>query len=148
MQIELATHNDIPQLSTLLQELFSQEAEFQPDMQLQFQGLDSIIRKPEIGCILVAREDQAVLGMVNLLFTVSTALGAPVAILEDMIVKQGYRNAGIGQQLVTAAIDYAKQHGCKRITLLTDKDNFAAHQFYAKQGFTVSGMIPLRLKLG
>lgn len=34
--------------------------------------------------------------------------------------------------------------GCKRVTLLSDGDNFKAHKFYEKQGFVKSAMIPFR----
>ncbi|MGQ0672875.1 MAG: GNAT family N-acetyltransferase, partial [Hyphomicrobium sp.] len=38
--------------------------------------------------------------------------------------------------------------GCRRITLLTDGDNAAAHRFYERAGFTRSAMVPYRLGLG
>jgi GNAT superfamily N-acetyltransferase len=147
MQIEPATVADIPALSELLSALFAQEAEFTPDAGAQSRGLARIIGNPDIGVILLARMDGRVAGMVNLLFTVSTALGEPVALLEDMVVAAGSRGAGVGTRLLTAAIDCARARGCKRITLLTDRANAAAQRFYAKQGFAASGMLPMRLLL-
>ena len=82
--------------------------------------------------------------MVSLLFTQSTALGAKVAILEDMIVAPEFRGCGVGSQLLNAAVDLAENLGCKRITLLTDKLNFDAQQFYEKHGFNRSNMTPFR----
>ncbi|CUS41282.1 GCN5-related N-acetyltransferase [hydrothermal vent metagenome] len=83
--------------------------------------------------------------MVNVLFTVSTALGARVAIFEDMIVSPEVRGSGVGSKLLEYAISSAQVCGCKRITLLTDSDNISAQRFYAKHGFEKSAMIPLRL---
>jgi GNAT superfamily N-acetyltransferase len=145
--IERALETDIPALSELLSILFTQEAEFRPDTDAQCRGLSRIINNPELGAILVVREQNAILGMVNLLFTISTALGERVALLEDMIVSPDARGAGIGSALLSHAISFARAEGCKRITLLTDGDNHAAQRFYAKHGFTASGMIPLRLSL-
>jgi hypothetical protein len=58
--------------------------------------LRAIIEHPEIGCILVLREGSVILGMVNLLYTISTSCGGRVAILEDMIVHHARRNGGLG----------------------------------------------------
>ncbi len=147
MQIEKATPADIPALSELLSALFSQEAEFTPNSEAQAKGLNQIIGNPEVGAVLVAREGGQVVGMVNLLFTVSTALGEQVALLEDMVVSSQARGAGVGSELLDQAISFARAQGCKRITLLTDRENESAQRFYGKKGFVVSGMVPMRLSL-
>ncbi len=147
MRIELATAADIPALTTLLNLLFSQEAEFQPDAEAQHRGLLKIISNPEVGEILTIRTDDSIVGMINLLYTVSTALGERVALLEDMVVLPQFRGAGTGSKLLQAAIEHARAIGCKRITLLTDGDNVAAQNFYRNNGFSASTMLPFRLKL-
>lgn len=147
MSIVPATLEDIPALCRLLSLLFTQEAEFTPDPVAQARGLTRIITAPEIGEILVARENGEMMGMVNLLYTVSTALGAPVALLEDMVVAPEARGGGLGSRLLAHAIATARIHGCRRITLLTDVENHSARRFYERQGFTVSPMRPLRLAL-
>ncbi len=142
-----ATLDDIPALCGLLDMLFTQEAEFQPDRAVQERGLEHIIHDPSVGHILVARQDDAIVGMVNLLYTVSTALGGRVALLEDMVVAPQARGQGVGNTLLTAAIDHAREQGCLRITLLTDVDNQVAQAFYRQQGFVASPMLPMRLVL-
>ena len=147
MDIRTAVLADIPALCSLLDQLFAQEAEFSPDRTAQERGLSEIIRNAATGEILVACEFGRIIGMVNLLYTVSTALGAPVALLEDMVVDTATRDRGLGTQLLEAAIATARSRGCRRITLLTDADNADAQRFYARQGFARSSMIPLRLPL-
>lgn len=144
---ERATASDVPTLSALLSVLFTQEVEFQPDAAAQSKGLSAIINHPNIGAILVAREGEKILAMVNLLFTVSTALGERVAILEDMVVSPAARGTGIGSGLLTYAISFARLSEVKRITLLTDSENTSAQRFYENHGFSKSSMIPLRLAL-
>ncbi len=144
-QIDKATPADIVALTQLLSELFSQEEEFIPNAETQARGLTQIINHPETGIIILARQDNKIVGMVNLLFTVSTALGERVALLEDMIVSNPARGTGVGSQLLSKAISYAESEGCKRITLLTDKTNEKAQRFYKRQGFAFSNMIPMRL---
>jgi len=145
MEISQATVEDIPQLCELLALLFDQEAEFRPDSELQTVGLRQIIDFPERGRILALREGQSVIGMVNLLFTVSTALGGRVAILEDMVVRPGCRRKGVGSMLLKEAVAFAESAGCLRITLLTDASNTSAQRFYRRHGFNASDMVPMRL---
>lgn len=147
MLVEKATSADIPALGDLLSALFSEEMEFTPDAEAQCKGLAQIINNSEVGSVLVARQDGQVVGMVNILFTVSTALGERVALLEDMIVSSTSRGTGVGTKLLSEAISFARAQNCRRITLLTDQKNKAAQRFYEKQGFAVSSMVPMRLSL-
>lgn len=147
VQLGAATPDDVPVLCTLLGELFAQEAEFRSDPPAHARALQHIIDDPALGAILVARRGEDVVGMVNLLYTVSTALGDRVALLEDMVVSIAARGNGIGSALLDAAIAHAADAGCKRITLLTDPDNIAAQRLYARHGFTRSNMLALRRRL-
>lgn len=147
LRISPATKFDIPALCGLLDILFSQEAEFSPNHESQSRGLALIIGSPDVGHILVARKGNEVVGMAGLLYTVSTALGGKVALLEDMVVSPAARGAGIGTQLLQKAVELARRNGCRRITLLTDNVNVSAQRFYQTHGFSLSPMIPMRLLL-
>ncbi|MFA5028800.1 MAG: GNAT family N-acetyltransferase [Candidatus Methylomirabilota bacterium] len=139
-----ATLDDIPQLCEMLTILFTQEKDFQPDTAKQTAGLRQIIGHPELGRILVFREGTAVAGMVSLLFTISTACGGPVALLEDMIVHPDRRCEGVGSALLKGALALAQAQGCSRVTLLTDRTNGVAQEFYTRHGFILSEMVPMR----
>ena len=147
IQITEATLSDIPYLCKLLDILFTQEVEFKHNEEAQQRGLTAIINHPETGQILVAQRAGNVIGMVNLLYTVSTALGGRVALLEDMVVVPDARHMGVGSQILKRAIQVAQNNGCKRITLLTDGTNHPAQIFYQKHGFEISSMLALRLRL-
>jgi len=143
--ISLATLADIPQLCILLEVLFTQEAEFEPNLTLQTKGLEEIINSPTSGQILVLRKNDVVIGMVNLLYTISTALGGRVAILEDVIIHPDYRGGGRGSLLFKYALDFAQSQGCKRVTLLTDSSNLGAQKFYQRHGLVIMQMIPMQI---
>lgn len=145
IDITSATIDDIPALCELLALLFNQEAEFQPNRTAQQCGLLEIINNQAMGSIFVARVESDVVGMISLLFTVSTALGGRVALLEDMVVSPAFRNAGIGSGLLGYAKTFAQANGCRRITLLTDASNLDAQRYYQNQGFDLSSMVPMRL---
>jgi GNAT superfamily N-acetyltransferase len=144
-EISIACITDVPELVELLNDLFTQDIEFVPDWEKQKVGLEAIIRNPEIGEILVLKGDGNILGMVSLLYSISTALGGKVAILEDMIIHQDYRKQGFGKELLGEAIRFSKERNCLRLTLLTDYNNDTAINFYQHFGFKKSGMKPMRL---
>lgn len=138
---------DVPAMIRLLGHLFAQEAEFTPDEGAQRRGLEMILADPDAGALLIAEDAGQVIGMVSLLYTTSTALGARVALLEDMVVAPEARNSGFGRALLDAAIARARADGCRRITLLTDRGNADAQRFYEQAGFGASEMLPMRLML-
>ena len=145
--IEQATLEDLPQLTDLLFELFTQEADFVPNRAKQMRGLRLILEQPNRGRIFVIRQNGTILGMINLLFTISTAEGGFVILLEDVIVHSEYRGKGFGEKLLVHAIEYAKKKDFLRITLLTDRLNEQGQRFFKAHGFIESKMIPLRLIL-
>lgn len=147
MQVQEADFCDIPSLCILLNTLFSKEIEFIPDFETQKNGLELILNNEQMGKLFVLKDDDKVIGMVNLLFTISTALGGKVALLEDMVVDPLWHNQGGGTMLLGYAIAYAQKFTCKRITLQSDADNVAAHRFYKRFGFEYSGMKTLKLHL-
>ena len=59
--------------------------------------------------------------MINLLFTISTAEGGFVMVLEDLVIHDAFRGQGYGSKLLEYAINFAKQKNFLRITLLTDR---------------------------
>src|SRR5262245_32200186 len=91
LTIRRAGPSDIPEIVRLLVELFGQEAEFAPAPDRHARGLAAIIADERVGKILIAEDDGRIAGMVNFLYTVSTALGGRVAHLEDVVVAKAMR---------------------------------------------------------
>jgi ribosomal protein S18 acetylase RimI-like enzyme len=65
-------------------------------------------------------------------------IGDDVAGLFSIGVLPVLQGTGAGKKLVQAFLDEAKQRGCKRVFLTTDRDNNeAVNAFYAKLGFSI-----------
>ena len=143
--IEPATEADLDELSEMLGELFAQESDFRPDKDKQLRGLRLVFEQPSRGRVFVLRREGAIVGMINLLFTISTAEGGFVILLEDLVVHKKYQHHGYGARLLQHAIDFAKQKNFLRVTLLTDRPENVAQEFFRKHGFVESSMIPMRL---
>ena len=75
VRVEPATLEDLDQLVSFVMELLELENDFAPDRRRQEHGLRLILEQPNRGRIFVVRNDHAIVGMVNLLFTISTAAG-------------------------------------------------------------------------
>ncbi len=148
MKIVKAKQKDIGQIIDLLESLFTQESEFVFDKKLHKKALKVIIKDKKIGRIFVAYDGGKIIACLNILYTISTALGSKVALFEDIIVDKFYQSKGIGTKLLQKALDYLANKDIKRVTLLTDGDNFKAHQFYQRLGFEPSTMKPFRIKIG
>lgn len=146
-RIEPAILEDLPRLVDLTMALFELEADFSPDRDKQEAGLRSILEQPNRGRIFVVRTDYQIMGMVNVLFTISTAMGGFVILLEDVIIHPDFRRQGYGTQLVNYVVDFAKRKDFKRITLLTDKISEESQRFFQNLNFQHSHMIPMRLTL-
>src|SRR5213594_4710501 len=127
--VEPATEADLDELSELLGELFAQESDFRPDKHKQLRGLRLIFEQPSRGRVFVLRRDGVIVGMINLLFTISTAEGGFVILLEDLVVHKQYQGHGYGSILLDYAIEFARQKNFLRITLLTDLPENLAQEF-------------------
>ncbi|MDG1852814.1 MAG: GNAT family N-acetyltransferase [Verrucomicrobiales bacterium] len=138
---------DLPQLIQLLMELFEMEGDFEPNSKKQEEGLKLILEHPHRGRVLVIKNESKIIGMVNMLFTISTAEGGLVLLLEDFIIHPMNRGQGYGKKLLTAVKEFAQQKDFKRITLLTDKISAESQDFFNKEGFQFSKMIPMRFHL-
>lgn len=145
VNIEPATEADLDELSDLLGELFSEESDFRPNKEKQLRGLRLIFEQPNRGRVFVLRHDRVIVGMINLLFTISTAEGGFVILLEDLVIHRKYREHGYGSDLLEHAIQFARQKNFLRITLLTDRPEIRSQNFFRRHGFHESSMMPMRL---
>jgi GNAT superfamily N-acetyltransferase len=143
LRIEPATLDDLNELTELLFELFTQEADFTPNREKQFRGLRLILEQPSRGRIFVIRNERMIIGMINLLITISTAEGGFVLLLEDLVIHRDYRGCSYGSRLLNHALEFAKNKKFLRITLLTDNPE-PTLGFYRKHGFVESTMSPMR----
>ena len=145
--LEIGREEDVDEICNLLEILFNMEEEFEPDRIKQKKGVEMIIKNPNIGFIVVIKDCGTIFGMVNILYTVSTFIGEKSAILEDMIIEERYRDIGYGTKLIQRSLIIAKEKGIKRVTLLTDENNYSAEKFYIKNGFIKSNMMVMRKKI-
>lgn len=134
--IRNAEEKDVAVMVSLLRDLFSIEADFTPDLEKQVAGLNMLISQPSHGVIKVAiNNDGTLVGMVSAQLVISTAQGAYSAWVEDMVVDAGFRQQGVGKQLLSAVLDWAREKGATRAQLLVDIENPSALGYYRHLGW-------------
>jgi len=141
--IRRALEADLPALQVLLHQLFSIEADFQPDATRQERGLRLLLFSQQ-GAIFVAEAADKVVGMATIQILISTAEGAHVGLVEDVVVDEQLRGQGIGRMLLEGLEDWANTNGLARLQLLADRSNQPALNFYADQGWSSTSLIALR----
>jgi ribosomal protein S18 acetylase RimI-like enzyme len=84
----------------------------------------------------VARDDDgSIIGVSTLaIFPIPTAVRAWI---EDVIVDGAARGQRIGEALITAMIDAAREHGCATVDLTSRPSRQAANRLYQRLGFAV-----------
>lgn len=138
--IRLAEHADIPSAAALLAKLFALESQFAPDIEKQKLGLKMIMDNPGAGRVYVAESGGALIGIINLQFSVSTYLGAVTVHIDDLFVDAAGRGRGVGKALLDAAERTAREIGAARITVNIDNVNTPAFDFYRRLGFADMNM--------
>ncbi len=63
-----------------------------------------------------------------------THRGEPWAIVENVIVADGARRAGVGRALFEHLLEVARTAGCHKLQLLSGKHRAEAHAFYRSMG--------------
>src|SRR5438067_2669595 len=84
--IEPATEADLDELSEMLGDLFAQEGDFRPDKEKQLRGLRLIFEQPSRGRVFVLRQSGAIVGMINLLFTITKPPSAVLMVNSKLII--------------------------------------------------------------
>ena len=86
--------------------------------------------------VLLAEGEGQVVGLLSPSFRHTLFHPAPSALIDELVVEQGHRGRGIGQQLMAEAIERCRAAGCCEIEVSTERSNEAAQKFYRQHGFS------------
>jgi GNAT superfamily N-acetyltransferase len=140
--VRVATESDIPRILELYRQLVITtapvELEQKPSLKDYRQVFARISAVPGLELLVAEREGEVVGSLVLFIAPNLSHGGLPWALVEDVIVDQKYRRQGVGKLLMDYAIARAREAGCYRIGLSSDKSRQEAHQFYRALGFKTS----------
>jgi ribosomal protein S18 acetylase RimI-like enzyme len=137
-KVQFATPEVVAGLNALLPQLSSQPAT------LTIDDVERMLHS-EAATLFVATENGVVLGTLTLIiFSIPTGRRGWI---EDVVVDQGARGAGVGEKLTNAAIDEARVRGVRSLDLTSRPSREAANAMYVKLGFGLRETNVYRLTL-
>ena len=97
-------------------------------------GLVPLLTENQHGVVLVAEEEN-IIGYSILTWGWGIESGGMEALVDEMLIHPSRRGQGIGEALLQATLELAKQAGVKVVFLETEKDNPRSRKLYSKVGF-------------
>ncbi|MGW5578283.1 N-acetyltransferase family protein [Micromonospora chokoriensis] len=89
--------------------------------------------------LIVAEQDGDIVGCLQITYIPGLGRhGSERSLIESVRIRSDRRGQGLGRDLMTWAIDQARQRGCALVQLTTDKTRTEAHRFYLGLGFVAS----------
>ena len=87
------------------------------------------------GEVLVAHQDEAILGVATVSYNLAIRYAGEYAQLEELIVDPTGRGKNVGGSLLTEAIERARSRGCAEFGLYLIEETESNRPFYEKYGF-------------
>lgn len=81
------------------------------------------------------KDEKKLIGFALIYVTFSSLALNKILILNDLFVDTSARKKGIGEKLILATVEFAKELGANDIRLRTAKNNTVAQKLYHKMGF-------------
>lgn len=140
--IRLATEKDVPRIVELYHELTIATSHVEqvsiPSAEDYLKVFREICADPRHE-LFIAEDGDRVVGTVILIVVPNLSHSAtPWALVENLVVTAGHRRTGTGKMLLEYVIARAREKGCHRIELCSDKRREEAHQLYSSVGFEQS----------
>jgi GNAT superfamily N-acetyltransferase len=109
----------------------------EPPVDTFLAGVERLIVRPDTEYLLAAAAGSSEPGGVcQLRYRYGVWTASEDCWLEDLFVTDADRRAGLGEALVAAAIERARERGCGRIELDVSESNRAAWALYERMGFS------------
>lgn len=139
LQICEASKELVPDLVNLLRDLFLIEKDFRFNEENHSKGLTLLIEDSN-HIVITANFDGEIVAMITIQTVISTVKGSKVGLIEDFIVKDNFRDMGIGTHLFSYIKEYSKANNFTRLQLVCDNDNEIAKEFYRNKKFKESNL--------
>lgn len=136
-----ARRADVPAIVAMLADDMlgqSREVTTEPLPFSYYNAFEALDRDPN-NRLLIAELNGEIIGTLQLTFIHGLSRqGAKRALIEAVRVSSAQRGKGLGEEIIRAAIEIARQAKCAMVQLTTDKSRKDAHRFYERLGFEAS----------
>ncbi len=90
----------------------------------------------QTSCCLVAQSAGEVVGLMSAEVVPYFPNGSTMCRVTSLVVSSRHRRRGVGEKLLAAAAEFARQHRCSGIEVTSAERRVDAHRFYQKLGFS------------
>ena len=130
--IRVATPDDAQVVARLLCDFRDHEGRHWPPDDTMLAGVERLIGRDDVDYLLGGDPPA---GVVQLRYRYGVWWDAEDCHVEDVFVRAEARGSGLGRELVSAAIERARERGCRRLELDTAEENVPALGLYRSLGF-------------
>jgi ribosomal protein S18 acetylase RimI-like enzyme len=141
IHIRTATRDDLDAIVAMLADdpLGAQREQYRHPLPASYHRAFDAIASDANNTLIVACLNDEVIGVLQItLLPYLTYQGGWRALIEGVRIHRDHRSMGLGQHMMTWAIDFAQSKGCHMVQLTTDKSRAQAKAFYEALGFTAS----------
>jgi len=126
---------DLPALLELIADYQRHYGNTAPDDGHNAAFFGEFLAPSERGMMIGAYDDDgSPAGYTCLYWTYSSVSASEVVLLNDLYVRPARRGAGVGEALITAARDVARERGCSHLRWCTELHNRRAQRLYERIG--------------
>ena len=148
MQVRPVRHDDLPALLALIADYQRFYGVAAPDDDHNAAFFGGFVTPSERGMLLGAYDDDgAPAGYACLYWTYSSISATDVVLLNDLYVLPACRGAGVGEALIAAARDVARERGCSHLRWCTELHNRRAQRLYERVGAERSALFEYEIDL-
>ncbi|MBY6036355.1 GNAT family N-acetyltransferase [Fictibacillus nanhaiensis] len=98
-------------------------------------GIKLVLENPDKSGIIVAEEEDSVIGLAFFNLGISIRIGGPYLWLNELYVQEKHRNKGIARKMLLHLIYWAERDGIKSIELETGINNSVTKHLYNSLDF-------------
>jgi ribosomal protein S18 acetylase RimI-like enzyme len=143
-RVWLAKADDVEAVSSLIAAFRDWWGKDKPALEQIRATATVLLSDPATDFLLAARDGRDAEAVCQLRYRLSLWTGTDDCWLEDLFVEKAARGGGLGRALVCAAVERARERGCRRIELDVNEQNTEAIAFYESLGFTTEPKPPGR----
>lgn len=130
--IRRAAEEDFPAILQILIEF----AEFQRTPEKCIITLEQMRKDKDLFQCLVAVNEGEIIGFSSFFFAYYSWSGKAIY-MDDLYIRPGFRNLGLGKRLLNEVIELAKREQCTKLRWQVSRWNTEAIEFYRKMGAVI-----------
>jgi ribosomal protein S18 acetylase RimI-like enzyme len=147
IRLDTAEKNDLRNLVSIISKRSNAENEQEFGYECRAKALISIMWNPDIATLYVIRDGEQTIGMLIMHLLISAVQGGRCGCIESLYIPPEYRNPRSGRQVTSHIKAIAAEKGLKQVTLIVDKSEAPAIEFYKSCGFKDTSRSGLELQI-